>query len=97
MVEPICHSFRSLVRSDDYHHSALRTDGQGRKERVVERGRCLRTILRGDVGGVRRGPRTATSIGPQRELPSARLMIHRQTSVQNSVGDAGKFRQGRVY
>ena len=55
----------SLFRSTD-----------GRTERVVERGRCLRTILRGDGGGVRRGPRTTTSFGPQRELPPARLVIH---------------------
>ena len=73
-------------------HSGLRTDGQGRTERVVERGRCLRTILRavcGDGGGLRRGPRTTTSFGPQRELPPARLAIHLQTSAQNNVGDAG--------
>ena len=87
MAEPICHSFRSLVRPHDGHHSGLRTDGQGRTERVIERGRCLRTILRavcGDGGGVRRGPRTTTSFGPQRELPQTRLVIHRQTSAQNS-------------
>ena len=67
----------------------------GRTERV----RCLRTILRavcGEGGGVRRGPRATTSFGPQRELPLARLVIHRQTSAQNSVGDAGRFRQGRA-
>ena len=96
MAEPICHFFRSLVR----HHSGLRTDGQGRTERVIERGRCLRTILRavcGDGGGVRRGPRTTTSFGPQRELPQARLVIHRQTSAQNSVGVAGRFRRGWAY
>ena len=92
MADLICHSFRSLVRPHDYHHSGLRTDGQGRTERVVERGRCLRTILRavcGDGGGLRRGPRTTTSFGPQRELPPARLVIHLQTSAQNNVGDAG--------
>ena len=100
MAEPICHCFRSLVHPHDYHYSGLRTDGQGRTERVIERGRCLRTILRavfGDGGGVRRGPRTTTSFGPQRELPPARLVIHRQTSAQNSVGDAGRFRRGRAY
>ena len=31
-------------------------------------------------GGVCRGSRTTTSFGPQRELPPARLVIHRQTS-----------------
>ena len=100
MAEPICHSFHSLVRPHDYHPSGLRTDEQGRTERVLERGRCLRTILRavcGDWGGVRRGPRTTTSFSPQRELPPARLVIHRQTSAQNNVGDAGKFRRGRAY
>ena len=58
MAEPICHSFRFLVRPHDYHHSGLRTDGEGRTERVIERGRCLRTILRavcGDGSGARRG------------------------------------------
>ena len=88
MAEPICHSFRSLVRPHDYHHSGLRTNGQGRTEHVIERGRCLRTTLYavcGDGGGVCRGPRTTTSFGPQRELPPARLAIHRQTSAQNSV------------
>ena len=100
MAEPICHSFRSLVRPHDYHHSGLRTDEQGRTERVLQRGRCLRTILSAvccDGGGVRRGQRTTISFSPQHELPPARLVIHRQTSAQNNVGDAGKFRRGRAY
>ena len=93
MAEHICHSFRSLVRPHDYHPSGLRMDGQGRTERVIERGRCLRTILRavcGEGGGVRRGPRVTTAFGPQRELPLARLVIHGQASAQNSVGERGK-------
>ena len=100
MAEPICHSFRSLVRPHDYHHSGLRTDEQGRTERVLD----TRTLIAhhlcavcGEGGGVRRGPRTTTSFGPQRELPPARLVIHQQTSAQNNVGDAGKFRRGRAY
>ena len=97
MAEPICHSFRSLVCPHDCHDSGLWTDGQGRTERVIERRRRLRTILRAVCGGQRGGPRTTTSFGPQRELPPARLVIHRQTSTQNSVGDAGRFRRGRAY
>ena len=61
---------------------------------------ALRTILRavcGDGGGARRGPRTTTSFGPQHELLPARLVIHRQTSGQNNVGDAGMFRRGQAY
>ena len=49
--------FCSLIRPQDYHHSGLRTDGQGRTERVLERGRYVRTILHtvcGVGGGVRR-------------------------------------------
>ena len=44
------------------------------------RGRCVAhhfNAVCGDGGGVRRGPRTATSFGPQHELPPARLVIHR--------------------
>ena len=37
--------FRSLVRPHDYHYSGLRTDGQGRTERVIEREHYLRTNL----------------------------------------------------
>ena len=33
-------------------------------------------------GGVCREPRVTTSFGPQRELPLARLVIHRQTSAR---------------
>ena len=90
--------FLPLPRTPSRLSSFRSTDG--RTERVVERGRCLRTILRavcGDGGGVRRGPRTTTSFGPQRELPPARLVIHRQTSAQDNVRDAGKFRRGRAY
>ena len=36
----------------------------------------------GGGGGVCRGPRTTTSFGPQRELPLASLVIHRQTSAR---------------
>ena len=87
LYQYICHSFRSLVRLHDYHHSGLRIDGQGRTERVTERVRCLRTILTQIVcscggGGICRGPRTTTSFGPQRELPLPRLVIHRQTSAR---------------
>ena len=92
MAEPICHSFRSLVRLHDYHHSGLRTDGQN----VC----CLRTILSpvcGDGGGVRRETRTPTSFGPQHELPPARLVLHLQTSAQNGVRGRGRFRRGRAY
>ena len=99
MVEPICHSFCSLVRSHDYHHLGLRTDGQGRTERVIERGRCLRTILRavcGGGGGACRGPRTTTSFGPQRELPPARLLIHRTDLCQHNIGNAGRCSRGRA-
>ena len=49
----------------------------------------LRTLLRtiftqfcGGGGGVYRRHRTTTSFGPQRELPLARLVIHRQTSAR---------------
>ena len=34
--------------------------------------------------------------GPQHELPPARMALHRQTSAQNSVRDAGWFRRGRA-
>ena len=48
-------------------------------------------------GGVSRGPRTATSFGPQHELLPARLVLHRQTSAQNGVRGRGRFRRGRAY
>ena len=44
------------------------------------RGRCAAhhfNAVCGDGGGVCRGPRPATSFGPQHELPPARLAIHR--------------------
>ena len=44
------------------------------------RGRCVAhhfNAVCGDGGGVCRGPRPATSFGPQHELPPARLAIHR--------------------
>ena len=44
------------------------------------RGRCVAhhfNAICGDGGGVCRGPRPATSFGPQHELPLARLVIHR--------------------
>ena len=44
------------------------------------RGRCVAhhfNAVCGDGGGVCRGPRPATSFGPQHELPPARLVIHR--------------------
>ena len=100
MAEPICHSFGSLVRPHDYHHSGLRTDEQGRTERVLE----TRTLIAHHFtcrlwrrGWCTSRARTTTSFGPQRELPPARLVIHRLTSAQNNVGDAGKFRRGRAY
>ena len=95
MAEPISHSFRSLVRPHDYHHSGQRTDGQGRTERVIERGRCLRTILHA-VCGVRRGPRTTTSFGPQRELPPAMLVIHRTDLCQHNVGNDERCSRGQA-
>ena len=66
IAEPICHSFRSRVRPHDYHHSGLRTDELGRTERVIERGRYLRTILTQFVAeGV------VYSVGPVRPSHSA--------------------------
>ena len=93
--------FLPLPRTPSRLSSFRSTDGRTGTDRTCGRTRCcLRTILHavcGDRGGLRRGPRTTTSFGPQRELPPARLVIHRQTSAQNIVGDAGKFRRGRAY
>ena len=52
------------------------------------RGRCVAhhfNAVCGDGGGVCRGPRPATSFGPQHELPPARLVIHR-TDLLNDKG-----------
>ena len=86
---PFLPLFRTLSRLSSFSSTDGRT---GRTERVTERGCCLRTIFRivcGDGGGVRPWARTTTSFGPQRELAPARLVIHRQTSAQNSVRGRG--------
>ena len=86
--------FLPLPRTPSRLSSFRSTDE--RTERVIERGRRLRTIVCavcGDRGGVCRGPRTTTSFGPQCELTSARLVIHRQTSAQNSVRGRGKVQK----
>ena len=80
--------FLPLPRTPSRLSSFRSTDR--RTERVIERGRCLRTILHavcGGGGGVRRGPRTTTSFGPQRELPPAMLVIHRTDLCQHNVGN----------
>ena len=68
-----------------YHHMCLRTDGRWRTwmEYLISvsswRGRCVAhhfNAVCGDVACMR-GPRPATSFGPQHELPPARLVIHR--------------------
>ena len=63
-----------------YHHMFF-TDRRAVTDMNGERrGRCVAhhfNAVCGDGGGVRRGPRTATSFGPQHELPPARLVIHR--------------------
>ena len=95
--------FLPIPRTPSRLSSFRSTDGRTGKDRTCGRTRTLfaqEGILRavcGDWGGVRRGLRTTTSFGPQRELPPARLVIHRQTSAQNNVGDAEKFRRGRAY
>ena len=60
-------------RTHDYIICVFGPTGGGGHEYAA-----LRTILVcGDGGGVCRGPRPATSFGPQHELPPARLVIHR--------------------
>ena len=95
IAEPICHSFRSLVRPHDYHHSGPRSDGQGR----TERGRCLRSIfcvVCGEGGAVCRGPRPTIAFGPQRELAPARLVIHRTDLCQHTVKNPEGCIRGRL-
>ena len=84
MAEPICHSFRSLVRPHDYHHSGLWTDGQGRTERVNNADAvCAPFYVQFVAEGV------VYVVGPQRELPPARLVIHRTDLCQHNVENAG--------
>ena len=63
------------------------TDGRAVTDMNGRRGRCAAHVhfTCRLWRGVRRGPRATTSFGPQHELPPARLVIHRQTSCQNSV------------
>ena len=89
--------FLPLPRTPSRLSSFRSTDG--RTERVTERGRCLRTILLavcGGGGGVCRGPPTTTLFGPQRDLPPARLVIHRTDLCQHNEGNAGRCNRGRA-
>ena len=81
--------FFPLPRTPSRLSSFMSMDG--RTKRVIERGRCLRTIFSavcGERGAVCRGPRPTSSFGPQRELPPARLVIHRTDLCQHNVGNA---------
>ena len=72
----------------------------GRTERVIEFGRCLRTIFSPVCGDVDvfflPGPCTTTSFDPQRELPPARLVIHRTDLCQHNVGNAEGCNRGQA-
>ena len=85
MAEPNRQSFRSLVHTRDIS-SPGSTDRRTGTNRTCDRTRTLLAhhfyAVCGDGSAVCRGPRTTSSFGPQRELPPARLAIHRQTSVR---------------
>ena len=58
----------------------------------------MRTIFSAvcdEVGAVCRGSRPITSFCPQRELPLARLVIHRTDLCQHNVGNAEGCSRGR--
>ena len=73
--------FLPLPRTPSRLSSFRSTDGRTGTDRTCDRTRrCLRTIFSGvcgEGGSVCRGARTTTSFGPQRELPPAKLVIHR--------------------
>ena len=50
----------------------------------------------GEEGAVCRGLRPTSSFGPQRKLPTARLVIQRTDLCRHNVGNAGKCNQGRA-
>ena len=77
---------KSLPRTSSRRSSFFAADG--RAETVSSILRHADTVAHhfnaicGEGGGVCRGPRTTTSFGSQRELPLARLVIHRKTSAR---------------
>ena len=50
----------------------------------------------GEDGAVCRGPCPTSSFGPQREIPLARLVIHRTDFCQHNVGNAEGCSRGRA-
>ena len=83
-----------------YHHMCLRPTGSDGHEWVIPKRTLVAHHFRCRLW--RRGWCTSRApcdhlFDPQHELPPARLALHRQTSAQNSVGDAGWFRRGRAY
>ena len=87
------------ARTSSYALTTIIIQVYGRTDRTCDRTRMLCTILHavcGDGGGVRRGPRTTTSFGPQRELPPAKLVIHRTDLYQHNVGNAEGCSRGQA-
>ena len=83
MEEPIPHPKRP-PRTPSRHSSFFAADGRaGTDSSILRHADTVAhqfDAICGRGGGVCRVPRTTTSFGPQRELPLARLVIHRQTS-----------------
>ena len=76
--------FLPLPRAPSRLSSFRSTDGRTETDRTRDR---TRTVFAHHFNaicgkGVCRGSRTTTSLGPQRELPLARLVIHRQTNAR---------------
>ena len=72
-------SFLPLPRTPSRLSSFRSTDGRSRTRTLLAH---HFNAICGGGGGVCRGPRTTTSFAPKRELPLARLVIHRQTSAR---------------